>query len=113
MEIVEPRLPAASDAPGGIAPFPDFFVVGAPRCGTTALSRYLSQHPQVCFSKPKEPHYFARIDARHLQEADWSSEYARFFAHHAHFLAARNHLRQEAPIDAGRFHGRPIPLAIT
>jgi hypothetical protein len=82
MEIVEPRPPAASDAPGGIAPFPDFFVVGAPRCGTTALSRYLSQHPEVCFSKPKEPHYFARIDARHLQGAEWRSEYARFFAHH-------------------------------
>ena len=66
----------------GIAPFPDFFLVGAPRCGTTALSRYLSQHPQVCFSKPKEPHYFARIDAQRLQGEDWRGEYARFFAHH-------------------------------
>lgn len=82
MEIVEPRLPAARDAPGGIAPFPDFFVVGAPRCGTTALSRFLSHHPQVCFSKPKEPHYFARIDEQHLQGTEWRSEYARFFAHY-------------------------------
>ena len=40
--------------------FPDFFLVGAPRCGTTALSRYLARNPQVCFSRPKEPHYFAR-----------------------------------------------------
>ena len=39
---------------------PDFFVVGAPRCGTTALCRYLARNPQVCFSRPKEPHYFAR-----------------------------------------------------
>jgi hypothetical protein len=82
MEIVEPRLPAVSEAPSGIAPFPDFFVVGAPRCGTTALSRYLSKHPQVCFSKPKEPHYLTRIDERHLQGAEWRSEYARFFAHY-------------------------------
>ena len=82
MQMVEPRTSGSSEDPGRIAPFPDFFVVGAPRCGTTALSRYLSQHPQVCFSKPKEPHYFARIDARHLQGAEWRSEYARFFAHY-------------------------------
>jgi hypothetical protein len=41
--------------------FPDFFVVGAPRCGTTSLCRYLSQHPAICFSRPKEPHYFSRL----------------------------------------------------
>lgn len=43
-------------------PFPDFFVVGAPRCGTTSLCRYLARNPQICFSRPKEPHYFSRID---------------------------------------------------
>ena len=42
--------------------FPDFFLVGAPRCGTTALSRYLTRNPQICFSRPKEPHYFAKTD---------------------------------------------------
>jgi hypothetical protein len=42
--------------------FPGFFVVGAPRCGTTSLCRYLSHNPQICFSRPKEPHYFAQID---------------------------------------------------
>jgi hypothetical protein len=42
--------------------FPDFFVVGAPRCGTTSLSRYLARNPQVCFSRPKEPHYFSRLE---------------------------------------------------
>lgn len=48
--------------------FPDFFVVGAPRCGTTSLCRYLSRNPQICFSRPKEPHYFARLD--HTPTAD-------------------------------------------
>jgi hypothetical protein len=80
--MVEPRTSASSEDPGRIAPFPDFFIVGAPRCGTTAMSRYLSRHPQVCFSKPKEPHYFARIDARRLQGTEWRSEYARFFTHY-------------------------------
>ena len=41
---------------------PDFFVVGAPRCGTTALCRYLARNPRICFSRPKEPHYFSQLD---------------------------------------------------
>jgi hypothetical protein len=40
------------------------FIVGAPRCGTTALSEYLRGHPEVCFSTPKEPHFFLRYDLR-------------------------------------------------
>jgi hypothetical protein len=43
-------------------PFPDFFLVGAPRCGTTAITNWLKRHPQVCFSKPKEPHYFTKVE---------------------------------------------------
>lgn len=42
----------------GVRPLPGFFIVGAPRCGTTAMSHYLSQHPQICFARPKEPHFF-------------------------------------------------------
>jgi hypothetical protein len=42
----------------GIDPPPSFFIVGAPRCGTTALSRALKDHPQISFSKPKETHFF-------------------------------------------------------
>lgn len=38
---------------------PNFFIVGAPKCGTTALSEYLRQHSQVYMTEPKEPHYFA------------------------------------------------------
>lgn len=37
---------------------PDFFILGAPKCGTTALSEYLRQHERVFVSTPKEPHYF-------------------------------------------------------
>jgi hypothetical protein len=38
---------------------PNFFLIGAPKCGTTALSEYLGKHPNVFFSNPKEPEYFA------------------------------------------------------
>lgn len=37
----------------------DFFIVGAPKCGTTSLYYYLSQHPDVFMPEIKEPHYFA------------------------------------------------------
>ena len=37
---------------------PDFFIVGAARCGTTALFTYLKQHPEIYVSALKEPHFF-------------------------------------------------------
>jgi hypothetical protein len=37
---------------------PDFFVAGAPRCGTTSLFNYLQQHPRIQMSRRKEPAYF-------------------------------------------------------
>jgi hypothetical protein len=40
-----------------------FFLAGAPRCGTTALARALSEHKDVCFSVPKETHFFALLPA--------------------------------------------------
>ena len=38
---------------------PNFFIVGAPKAGTTALYTYLDQHPQVYLSPVKETNYFA------------------------------------------------------
>ncbi len=35
-----------------------FFIVGAPRCGTTAMSKYLKHHPSISFSSPKETNFF-------------------------------------------------------
>ncbi|HEX5578375.1 MAG TPA: sulfotransferase [Candidatus Limnocylindria bacterium] len=37
---------------------PNFFIVGAPRCGTTALYAYLEQHPDVFMPYHKEPVFF-------------------------------------------------------
>ena len=37
----------------------DFFIVGAPKAGTTSLYHYLSEHPQVEMSCQKEPDYFS------------------------------------------------------
>lgn len=37
---------------------PDFFLVGAPKCGTTSMCHYLDQHPEIFISSPKEPFFF-------------------------------------------------------
>jgi hypothetical protein len=38
----------------------NLFIVGAPRTGTTSLAKALATHPSICFSKPKETHFFLR-----------------------------------------------------
>jgi hypothetical protein len=37
---------------------PNFIVIGAAKSGTTALHRYLKQHPQIFMSTPKELRFF-------------------------------------------------------
>jgi hypothetical protein len=38
---------------------PDFLIVGAPRCGTSALHVYLSSHPRIFMPVQKEPMFFS------------------------------------------------------
>ena len=38
---------------------PDFFIIGAPKCGTTALNNYLAQHDEIGMCPRKETHFFA------------------------------------------------------
>jgi hypothetical protein len=38
---------------------PNFIIIGAAKSGTSALFRYLRQHPDVYMSPVKEPYYFA------------------------------------------------------
>ncbi|TPV55683.1 sulfotransferase [Aestuariibacter sp. GS-14] len=41
---------------------PNFFLIGAAKCGTTSIADYLNQHPEVYFSAYKEPNYFALVN---------------------------------------------------
>ena len=43
------------------------FIVGAPRCGTTTMARWLQAHPQMLFPFVKEPHFFWQHDLRGLE----------------------------------------------
>ncbi len=66
---------------------PDFFIVGAPKAGTTSLYRYLRQHPQIFLPDCKEPRFFVDEDffigvppalSAHVGSLD---EYLALFAH--------------------------------
>lgn len=58
----------------------DFFVVGAPKCGTTAMYTYLSVHPQIYMPEWKEPHFFGSdLDFRD-QRRPTPEEYQGLFA---------------------------------
>jgi hypothetical protein len=37
---------------------PDFLLLGAPKCGTSALHAALGRHPRLFLSEPKEPKFF-------------------------------------------------------
>lgn len=58
---------------------PNFLIVGAPKAGTTALSRYLGEHPHVFMTTPKEPHYLA-TDLQGYRQATSLADYERLFA---------------------------------
>ena len=51
-------------------PMLDFMIVGAQKCGTTALARFLSRHPEICMAVPKEVHLF---DSPQFS-SDWTPE---------------------------------------
>ncbi len=42
---------------------PNFLIIGAAKSGTSALYRYLRQHPQIYMSPVKEPHFFGYENA--------------------------------------------------
>jgi hypothetical protein len=52
--------------------FPDFFIVGAPKCGTTSFYRYLRDHPEIFMPTAKEPHFFGEdlVRPEYLKDAD-------------------------------------------
>ena len=58
------------------------FIVGAPRCGTTTMARWLQAHPQVLFPFVKEPHYFWQYDLRGLDDAALRERIERDYLDH-------------------------------
>src|SRR3974377_2022144 len=57
---------------------PDFFLVGAPRCGTTALYTYLREHPEIFMPALKEPNFFADFLGERRRIRTWPDYLACF-----------------------------------
>src|SRR3954468_7211806 len=57
--------------------FPNFFIVGAAKSGTTALYQYLKQHPSIYMCPVKEPKFFAHIDALPRWDGPGDESYLR------------------------------------
>jgi hypothetical protein len=49
--------------------WPDLFLVGAAKAGTTSLYSELARHPAIYMSPMKEPHFFSRIEPAPRREA--------------------------------------------
>ncbi|MEJ2526794.1 MAG: sulfotransferase [Sulfurovaceae bacterium] len=43
---------------------PNFMIVGAPKAGTTSLYHYLSRHPEIFMSNPKELNFFSNQEIK-------------------------------------------------
>ncbi len=82
---------------------PNFFIIGAPKCGTTAMSEYLRSHPDVFMSRPKEPHFF---DFDMVQSYyGWLDDYLSLFAKARHRIvgeATPSYLRSRVAVPAIR-----------
>ncbi len=58
----------------------DFMIVGAQKCGTSALSHFLSQHPDIAIARGKEVHLFDDPDYSPLwSEAEMDHYYDDYF----------------------------------
>src|SRR5215210_787298 len=58
---------------------PNLFIVGAPKCGTTAWVEYLRTHPDIFFPRFKDQCYFA-LDLPNFQLTRTEADYAALFA---------------------------------
>ncbi len=56
---------------------PNFFIIGAPKSGTTSLAAWLAEHPVIYLSPIKEPCYFS-TDIGNRRVKEWDT-YVRLF----------------------------------
>jgi hypothetical protein len=73
---------------------PDFFIVGAPKSGTTALYSYLTGHPNVGMSKDKEPQFFASDIVGHQRRSATLAQYLSNFDH----AAGKSRIGEASPV---------------
>lgn len=67
------------NSPEGEPRLPNLFIVGAPKCGTTAWMEYLRTHPDIFFPDTKEDCFFA-LDLPRFRFIQSEADYAKLFA---------------------------------
>ena len=82
---------------------PNFFILGAPKCGTTSLAHWLARHPQVFMPAIKELDYF-NTDIRKAFTETWPQYQAHYApalpSHRAVGEASTGYLRSEVAVPA-------------
>ena len=74
------RSPGGAGADIPYRPRLAFMIVGAQKCGTTALARFLAAHPRIAVTSPKEAHLFDAPEySREWTPADIDERYRRCF----------------------------------
>ena len=71
---------------GSFHSLPDFYIIGAAKCGTTSLYQYLIRHPSVNPGIGKELHYFEELYYRgeNWYRACFPFEFQKFFSKLTH-----------------------------
>ncbi len=59
----------------------DFFIAGFSSSGSTAIAHYLSLHPEICFSIPKETHFFLPRTSNRIKNILTWRQYENCFSH--------------------------------
>ncbi len=77
---VRQRADHASPGDVRVLPRPNFFIVGAAKCGTTSLYAALAQHPDVFMPTLKEPHFFGEDLERLNHKRFTLDQYLALFA---------------------------------
>ncbi len=68
------------DAAARASKWPNLFVVGAAKAGTTSLWQYLGEHPDIYMSPVKEPHFFSSEVPGLFPAVKDEREYLKLFA---------------------------------
>lgn len=97
-------------------PLPNFLIVGAAKAGTTSLSAYLGEHPNVFVSTPTEPKFltskFLEFPHQGPGDAEIDDGVVRDLESYRQLFAGTEDIdaRGEASADLLYYHRRAIPV---
>ena len=67
---------------------PNLFVAGAPKCGTTSLAAWLSEHPNCYVTPKKEPHFFSNFMRNNMSLKAYEKLFSNVHTNHSTIVDA-------------------------